>query len=139
MINVIDHNDVVDVEYGFKSGVEPGTNALRLSMRQIEGFINGATNVDNRTMGWGMTFLHELHHTQVGGGLSDGEPLGDVVRQMNIIRSELNLQGGNYGQRESYKSIRIDSDEYIPFNYVARNTLRDGVIPIGGGYIKFKY
>lgn len=60
-----------------------------------------SNNLDKETLGWGMTFLHELYHTGPGGSLIDTDALygtGGVVDAMNVIRKELNAQGKNFGQ-----------------------------------------
>lgn len=49
-----------------------------------------------------------------------------VVTQMNIIRSELNAQGGNYGQRLDYGATSVGSYNYIPFDISAQNQLSFG-------------
>lgn len=102
----------------------------------------GKGNLDNRTLGWGMTFMHELHHTQVGGGLSDSPGNPDpVVTQMNIVRSELNNLGGNYGQRLNYNATPIGLYNYIPFNVGTQGLMNIGLRPVaifGDKYIKFK-
>ena len=133
----IKHSDWVSVISG-KSGVVPGTNDIGLNYKQIDGFINGTVGLDNKTLGWGMTFMHELHHTQVGGGLRDipGNP-GPVVSQMNIIRSELNTLGGKYGQRLDYMATPVGAYNYIPFNKPSQSLLSVGLAPISM-YVKFK-
>ncbi len=129
MTGAIDHQDWVTLAPG-KSGVLPGTNNIGLNFKQINGFMSGTVGMDSRTLGWGMTFMHELHHTQVGGGLHDtpGNP-GPVVTQMNIIRSELNTLGGNYGQRLNYNATPIGSFNYIPFNAGAQGLINARLIP----------
>lgn len=82
--------------------------------------------------------MHELHHTQVGGGLRDtpGNP-GPVVTQMNIIRSELNALGGNYEQRLDYAATPAGAYNYIPFSRSAQSLLNIGLAPVNQ-YVKFK-
>ena len=46
--------------------------------------------------------------------------------QMNIIHSELNAQGGNYGQRLDYGATSVGSYNYIPFDISAQNQLSFG-------------
>lgn len=131
LIKAINHRDMVTVVNAANSGVPPNTNELRLSIRQIEGFIKGTVGMDNRTLGWGMTSMHELHHTQVGGGLRDtpGNP-GPVVTQMNIIRSELNAKGGNYGQRLDYPATLIRGSRILPFDSSAKGQILLGLPPL---------
>ncbi len=143
LIKAISNPDFVNVAINASSnvsGVPRGSNDIWLSPNQINGFITGATNLDNRTLGWGMTLIHELHHTQVGGGLLDtpGNP-GPVVTQMNIIRSELNAQGGNYGQRLDYGATSSGGYNYIPFNIPAQGQLGFGFAPLPiNKFIRFK-
>lgn len=82
-----------------------------------------------------MTLIHELYHTQVGGGLSDnpGNP-GPVVTQMNLIRSELNANGGNYGQRLDYTATFIPSAVFIPFDVRSQFNLNNGIMPFPLNY-----
>lgn len=142
LIKAISKPDFVNVAINASSnvsGVPRGSNDIWLSPNQINGFITGTTNLDNSTLGWGMTFMHELHHTQVGGGLLDtpGNP-GPVVTQMNIIRSELNTQGGNYGQRLDYGATSVGRYNYIPFNILAQYQLNLGFAPLPmNKFIKF--
>jgi len=126
LLGVIDNTDFVSVAINAASNLSAvplGSNDIWLSPSQINSFINGSVNVDNRTLGWGMTFMHELNHTQVGGGLRDtpGNP-GPLVSQMNIIRFELNTLGGNYGQRLDYQASGIGGNAYLPFNVPAKQS-----------------
>lgn len=120
-----------------------GTNSplINLSPNQINSFINGANNVDNRTMGWGMTFMHEILHSNVAEGGAKGHgsektnfgSTGTVVNRMNVIRQELNSQGNNYGNRESYQGVYFNPSTqkpvYIPFNKSAVNQINNGSSP----------
>ena len=91
-----------------------------------------------------MTLMHEIQHTQVGGGLLDtpygfNNP-GPVVEIMNAIRSELNAQGGNYGQRLEYEAIMQGLNAVIPFNKQAQSAIKAGWSPFlypGSKFIKF--
>lgn len=60
---------------------------------------------------------------------------------MNIIRSELNTQGGNYGQRLDYYGTPIGGSTFIPFNRPAKESIILGLPPSlvrpGQQYIKF--
>jgi RHS repeat-associated protein len=105
-------------------------NTIWLDPAQITNFIANTVNVDSRTLGWGMTFLHESYHTTLGGGLFDPSDntdfltVGPVVERMNIIRAELNAQGGNYGQRMSYYGIpSVTNYSYLPFSDLTRIAL----------------
>ncbi|AZQ57268.1 hypothetical protein EJ994_00020 [Maribacter sp. MJ134] len=91
---------------------EVGGNNINLDIGQITNqFIGGAREVDNRTMGFGMTFIHESLHSNVADGGANRDFVGDtnvdvrtgpVVDRMNIIRGQLNSQGFNFGQRQTY-------------------------------------
>jgi RHS repeat-associated protein len=114
-----------------------GGNRILLSHSQINGFINNTHGVDNRTLGWGMTFMHETLHSAVGGGLRDPAsrlfgPTGAVVDKMNLVRAELNAQGGNYGRRMSYTSytgVTGSTTSYLPFNQSTYNLMEYGINP----------
>lgn len=71
LIGAMDHTDMITAAPGIRSAGMRGTNEIRLNFKQIEVFINGTVNMDNRTLGWGMTLMHEINHTNVGGGLQD--------------------------------------------------------------------
>ena len=73
--------------------------------------IDGAVEVDNRTLGFGMTFLHETLHSNVAEGGPNRDLIGannidvfrgPVVDRMNIVRRQLNNQGLNFGERSTY-------------------------------------
>ena len=123
LMNLIDNEEIVDVFIvggKHRSGTSMGGNLSRLSYTQIEEFIKNTNNLDKRTLGWGMTFLHEMHHTKTGGNLRDSNVgTGDVVDSMNRFREELNSLGYNFGQRTNYLPLRLDTHdgfEYIPFD-----------------------
>ncbi len=128
-----------------RSNAIVGGNLIKLNPDQINGFINGSNNVDNRTLGWGMTFMHEISHSIVGGGLSDhlpaGSATGQVVDRLNIVRQQLNHQGGNYGQRMMYKGTYFTptgSPSYLPFDYDSNSSIMLGIPPpLCGKNIKF--
>jgi len=113
-----------------------GGALINLNESQINAFINGANNVDPRTLGWGMTFMHETSHSIVGGSLCDdlpqGTTTGQVEDRLNIVRSQLNQQGGNYGERVVYKGTSFSptkSPAYLPFDNNANKNLQRGLIP----------
>jgi len=142
MTNAIDHQDWITVAAGTTSHVPQGTNTIGLNFKQIENFIIGTVGMDNRTLGWGMTLMHEINHTKVGGGLRDtpGNP-GPTVTKMNTIRSELNALGGNYGQRLDYYGTQIGGNVFLPFNRPAKEFIILGIPPGSAGpnkqYIKY--
>ncbi|MGH8542928.1 MAG: RHS repeat domain-containing protein, partial [Gammaproteobacteria bacterium] len=67
------------------SGIEQLGEAAMVDPRRM--------GLDPRTLGWGMTFLHEARHTIVGGGLTDEwteqDPRGATVNWVNQVRSEI--------------------------------------------------
>jgi hypothetical protein len=115
---------------------------MRFNPKQINSMITGTCNVDNRTQGWGMTFMHELSHSFVGGSLDDITPTspqtGFVEERMNKIRNQLNEQGQNYGQRETYYGYGFGAHgDYLPFDINSRALMDANVIPmLGMKYIK---
>ena len=129
LVGIIDGSNIE--VYGTKesSGTFHGGNQVGLCASQIEDFIKNTHNLDPRTLGWGMTFLHELYHTEPGGSLKDAINLygtGDVVDRMNVIRKELNENNNNrFGQRLSYKSIAPNEDEWISFIPFDPSSLKD--------------
>jgi hypothetical protein len=133
MMGAVGHADTAhgSIVVDGRSGSRGGGNLLEISPAQVGDFIAGASGVDRRTLGYGMTFMHEIYHTNVGGGLRDapysaGNP-GPVVTRMNDIRGELNAQGGNYGQRMSYPSTAVyGSVAIIPFSAGASTALQNG-------------
>ncbi len=140
LMKMIDHKTEIDVYYGARSHTT-GTQ-VGLNPNQINEMIQGAVGVDGNTLGFGMTFLHELHHTTIGGDYRDTKEdfgTGPVVDSMNKIRRELNKQGFNYGERLNYKAIITSEGNIIPFNYPALNSLKN-MTPLRGKahYIKTK-
>jgi RHS repeat-associated protein len=103
----------------------------------IQELVNGTEGVYSKTLGFGMTFLHEMYHTSLGGSLPDGEGeyvTGPTVDEMNIIRKEL---GSNWGQRLSYEFIvlRNSNSIYLPMGHSAVASLKWGESP-RTGYIR---
>lgn len=126
LIKMIDNKTEIEVSYHAKRTVTSGTQ-IGLSFEQISNMVKGAVGVDGNTLGFGMTFLHELHHTTIGGDYHDSTELfgtGPVVDNMNIIRNELNKQGLNYGERLNYKAIHTKEGNIIPFNESALTSLK---------------
>ena len=126
LIKMIDNKTEIEVSYHAKRTVTSGTQ-IGLSFEQISNMVKSAVGVDGNTLGFGMTFLHELHHTTIGGDYHDSTELfgtGPVVDNMNIIRNELNKQGFNYGERLNYKAIHTKEGNIIPFNESALTSLK---------------
>ena len=128
---LIDSSDCLIVKPGARSKADPNAiNEIGLSSKQIQKFIDGATNVDSKTLGFGMTFLHESFHTKMGGNLMDDfSGTGDVVDIMNQIRKELNQLGYNYGKRTNYTSINVNGSIYIPMDGSSLNKLKWELTP----------
>jgi RHS repeat-associated protein len=139
---LIDDSQTINIGRRDGKGSAGGGNEIGLDIRQIEGFMKGVKGgLNKETMGYGMTFLHEFLHTNLGGSLSD-EPYsssnpGPVASRMNIIRSELNAQGENYGQRMNYQSYPIGNQSYIGFNKVSAAYIRNWQAPSVGKFIAF--
>jgi hypothetical protein len=118
---------------GNKSTSVIGGLEINISAKQVDAFIAGAHNVDSRTMGYGMTLLHETLHTAVGGSLTDtgNGRIGEVEGVMNTVRGELNQNGLNFGQRLSYEG-RGGGDSgnaFIPFDEGARSAINSANEP----------
>lgn len=116
---------------GRSSVPAPGSPLIRLNPNQITEQIAGASGVNPATLGWGMTFMHEVLHSNVGGGLSDPRTstfglTGQVVDRMNTIRAQL---GPDYGQRLSYSALPIGGYAYLPFAPIAKMMLDQNRIP----------
>ena len=129
LVGLIDDENTVTVGVSNK-GSAGIRNNVWLDPSDINSAISGSVNIDGRTFGWGMTFLHESYHTKIGGGLPD-DPYnpGPVVTKMNIIRFELNTQGGNYGQRLDYHKTTLGTNSYIPFCKNAKASIEGGIRP----------
>ena len=127
LIKLIDDKTIINVSYGERSVTYCQTNEVALNYKQINGMIESAVGVDGNTIGFGMTFLHELHHTAAAGSLKDiiGNGTGDVVNSMNRIRRELNKQGFNFGQRLNYEAIKTEEGAFVPFNMSALFSLEN--------------
>src|SRR5690606_1362504 len=119
MMDAIDKKKTAFVNIGKESYVydkvngppKVGGDQIHLSPDQINRFNTGTHGTDNRTMGYGMVFMHETLHSNVamGGARADDLSLnrtGPVVDIMNTVRSELNLQGMNFGTRAQYMSTQ---------------------------------
>jgi RHS repeat-associated protein len=97
-------------------GSKSGGLVMALDPEQINSHIqNVSDNLNPKTLGYGMTFLHELQHTDLGGNLSDTKKefaKGPTVERVNIIREELdkNPNSSNqkqYGIRKAYMSDEV--------------------------------
>ncbi len=146
LINIIDGKEVEVFVLNRNSTAPSGGSQIGLSATQINNFIKNSHNLDSRTLGWGMVFLHELYHTGAGGSLSDVSDnygTGSVVDNMNIIREELNATGLNFGQRMNYSAIVLTEYDngcgYLPFDQNALCAIQLGVPPYRTSkYIKIR-
>lgn len=138
MINAISTKKqaFVQVTSGNSKATGVGSPLIKLGAQQIEGFISGtSSDLNSKTLGWGMTFMHETLHSNVG--ISKGDPImygstGAVVDRMNIIRAELDKQGTNglpFGERASYHGRLVDGIKYIPFSSGAKMLLDNKLKP----------
>ncbi|WP_246011593.1 RHS repeat domain-containing protein [Flavobacterium piscinae] len=109
----------------FKLVDEGGSNGeglnFKIDVNEVNNFISGASDaLNNKTMGFGMTFMHEALHTDLLYGEAHGSEsvkwgeTGRIVNTMNSIRKEL---GSSYGQRLSYLSF----NSFIPFDLENKN------------------
>ena len=73
LIKMIDNKTEIEVSYHAKRTVTSGTQ-IGLSFEQISNMVKGAVGVDGNTLGFGMTFLHELHHTTIRANASNHLP-----------------------------------------------------------------
>lgn len=128
LIGAIDHEDTVNVSLvSYNLGSATAGNDIRLDPTQIETHIgNVSEGLNSKTLGYGMTFLHELYHSDLGGDLRDTDKefsKGPVVEKMNVIRQQLDAnplnqilgKGTQYGIRKYYMASEI-----------SRNTFRKG-------------
>lgn len=135
----IDSTESVMVMHYAKSVADSENNIIGLSGEQINLFIEGANNIDSRTLGWGMTFLHELTHTNLGGNYKDiGNNERNTIDLMNSIRCEINDLGYNFGVRMQHQAYKINGNAYIPFDFNSLGCISKGITPSKEfKYIKF--
>lgn len=145
LMKAINHKTTVNVFAQDNRGSLGGGTQVNIDGVQVNRFINGTSaGLNNFTLGFGMSFLHELQHTDVLGGKSDptkvtvnGQavvPFGDigsVENRMNKVRRELNQQGMNLGQRLSYGPLPMGGAGlvYMPFSTQSLNDINNGIIP----------
>src|SRR5690606_16135510 len=111
---------------------------FQVDVTQVQNWINGTSpQLNNKTMGFGMIFMHEMLHTKVGMGIGHGSEeytwggTGKLVNVMNVIRGQL---GADYGQRESYMGYtESDGKTYIPFDKQSRGIIYNRVNSLVNG------
>jgi RHS repeat-associated protein len=95
---------------------------INLDPVQINKQINSVSgNLNSKTQGYGMTFLHEIQHTDLGGNLSDTDErfkTGPTVDRENTIRIELDNNKNNTNNSE-YKQYGIR--KYYMASEISRN------------------
>ena len=142
LTGIINNSETLSVftTTGRGSRGEVGGKNLGIDPTQISSFISGtSSDLNETTMGYGMTFLHEALHTKFGGSNSDDKralgKTGANVDIVNTIRSEL---GEKYGQRTSYGGVRLrpSGSPIVPFSRSSLNSLRSGRMPTNS-FIKF--
>lgn len=133
LVGYIDGNGVTDIGVTPNDSVTPsGGNQIWLGDSQITSFINGTpAELNDRTLGVGMTAFHEFRHTGAGGSNSDPTTPGDtstgpVVDRVNVYRQELDNNPSNagarpYGQRRTYQATPSGSNSTIGFRYQTTN------------------
>ena len=133
LIGYIDGNGVTDIGITPNdSGTPSGGNQIWLGDSQITSFINGTpAELNDRTLGVGMTAFHEFRHTGAGGSNSDPTTPGDtstgpVVDRVNTYRNELDNNPSNanarpYGQRRNYQATPSGNNATIRFRYQTIN------------------
>jgi hypothetical protein len=145
--NIKNQNVVYAKITAINSSAPNGGKLINLNIKQINSFIKGAVNVDSKTLGWGMTFMHESLHSILGNGMRDSPlaagfgPIGDVEIKMNIIRNELNQKGYNYGQRSSYQGLVPGYSTFaiLPFDSWSKRHLINGLyLHWQSKYIKYE-
>ena len=134
LIGYIDGSGVTDIGITANDSATPhGGNQIWLGENQINSFISGTpTEINDRTLGFGMTALHEFRHTAAGGANSDPTTPGDitstgpVVNRVNTYRNELDNNPANagarpYGQRRHYQAVPSGSSSTVRFRYQTTN------------------
>ena len=143
LINAINHEDMVTFEFGGGgSRVFPGTNtgvidygnhSFRLGPKLPGNRAEISSDLNSMTWEVGGIFLHELLHTQVGGGyldepngrINDDRP-GPTVRRVNRMRRQINR---SLGMRMTYRPVEIGEYDYLAFSRHGRRQIRRGVAP----------
>lgn len=140
IIRAIDNKETtVNLSYTYGKDSKSDDLNIALDPVQIMKFSEGAVGLNKKTAGIGLTFFHELGHTDLGGKLTDNNSqfgnLGDVeTKIVNPIRRELGI---DYGQRRSYKAITgFDGKTYIPFSEQAFSDIKTSS-RVSGSYIKY--
>lgn len=137
MMAAVDNEDTVYTCSSFDTGTRAINEdqgwrtymGIEINSNQIRNFIGGTSDdLDPRTMGYGMTFLHELGHTKIGGDRRDYYNSGNEMKLfgsigpnvdfMNQIRKEL---GPKFGERLSYSYY--ENIPFLPFSLQSYNDI----------------
>ena len=131
LIEAISSPETITTSYTNK-GCKGGDGIIAIDPSQIAEIIENANGVDGKTLGYGMTFLHEMLHNRSPNYLDLQEDIGTgiVVDTMNQIRSELNAKGYNFGERMNYRAFPINSRyQIIPFDQSSFKDAKNGLFP----------
>lgn len=121
-------------------------NTIEWNSGQVVDNISGtSSDLNKKTNGFGMFFLHELGHTRVGGKrqdlAEDGYSRGKNISFTNQMRSELSaFYKSNFGDEQRHSSLKIDADpgfEYYPYSERAMEMLKKQQKP-SGQYIRIR-
>ncbi len=150
--------DNQDKTASFSLVTEGGNQGIGLDFQvdvtQTQSFIDGTSDDLNKsTMGFGLMFIHELLHTEIGLNRLHGLEAqqfgrtGTIVNAMNAIRGQL---GDDYGQRTSYLALSYGGKSHLPFDSGNKTLLRrqaqrivykqkffPTVAPMSGKYISY--
>ncbi|GGH70092.1 RHS repeat domain-containing protein [Phaeocystidibacter marisrubri] len=140
LLGAINSTETVEVtrlkpEFDKTSKASLGGYGIFLLEEQITDFIKGTAGLDDRTMGYGMIFLHELDHTALGQGVEDEHgafETGPVVDRMNKIRGQMSTEDNQWGQRLSYDMLSIGGNEnvyFVPFSSSSKSAIERGGLP----------
>ena len=157
-----DENLTQKVEYGDDTRYDPKTHTVTLNAKEIQLQINGAsTELNPKTMGWGLSTMHELLHEKFGGHSGSASTSGvkspkwfgyrdALIDKMNVIRFELTSAtaykyGLQYGTRMTYVGIDMAGYHIFPFDGNSYEAIQTGknktqTFPTSNQlHMKFKY
>lgn len=130
----INHEDTGNFTLVDSGGSHGTALDFQVDVNEVNSFIGGTSNeLNNKTMGFGMTFTHELIHTDIGLGKLHGDEVftwgktGTVVNVMNSIRSQL---GADYGQRCSYLGFTVGGKTHLPFDSANKTLIYNRIIQL---------
>jgi uncharacterized protein RhaS with RHS repeats len=129
LTSIIDNESTISVGSSKGNGSKTvlGESNIWIDSEQIDGHINNTPNgLNNKTLGYGMTFLHELHNTGLGGSLEDPPKTdiystGAAVDNVNKYRQELDQNSYNHSKSQGFYGRRMfynyypSSNPYVSF------------------------